>query len=158
MILLAARRRQGGAGGGAFIRAEQKLVENRGGSHDGDDVTGTAARAAFCFFFFDDRFSFCAALKGGQSTDELKLDPNVTFTVHIHQRLAEDAHRPPEMGLFAVTEPHFHLLSSLLASTFSSFPTYFSFCCPTSHIFFYFGTAETSGLTHSAPELTSFSP
>lgn len=63
LILLAARRRQGGAGGGAFMRAEQKLVENRGGSHDGDDVTGTAATAAFCFLFFDDRFNFCAALK-----------------------------------------------------------------------------------------------
>lgn len=63
MILLAARRRQGGAGGGAFISAEQKLVENRAGSHDGDGVTGHAATAAFCFFFFDDRLNFCAALR-----------------------------------------------------------------------------------------------
>lgn len=91
--MLAARRRQGGAGGGAFIRAEQKLVENRAGSHDGDDdATGAAATAAFCFFFFDDRFNFCAALgvgRGGETRhrDELKLHPNLTFTVHRYNTL-----------------------------------------------------------------------
>lgn len=86
--MLAARRRQGGAGGGAFIRAEQKLVENNGGSHDGEDVTGTAAKAAFCFFFFDDRFNFCAALKEGtRQRDELKLHPDLTFTVHRYNTL-----------------------------------------------------------------------
>lgn len=64
MILLAARRRQGGAGGGAINRAALKLVGNRGGSHDGDaDVTGAVTAAVFCFFFLDDKFNFCAALR-----------------------------------------------------------------------------------------------
>lgn len=64
LILLAARRRQGGAGGGATKRAALKLVGNRGGSHDGDgdDVSGAVTAADFCFFFFDAKFNFCAAL------------------------------------------------------------------------------------------------
>lgn len=59
LILLAARRRQGGAGGGAFNKAELKFVGNRGGSHDrGEDATGAARAAVFCFFFLDAKFNF----------------------------------------------------------------------------------------------------
>lgn len=74
LILLAARRRQGGAGGGASKRAVLKLVGKRAGSHDATaDVAGTcpaaAAAAAFCFFFFEARFSFCAALRGKETSE-----------------------------------------------------------------------------------------
>lgn len=68
---MAARRRQGGAGGGAISRAELKLVGNRGGSHDGDDVvTGAETAAVFCFFFLDARFNFCAALREESRKEE----------------------------------------------------------------------------------------
>lgn len=58
MILFAARRRQGGAGGGAINRVELKLVGNRCGSHDGDDVTVAVSAAVFCFFFLDAKLNF----------------------------------------------------------------------------------------------------
>lgn len=87
LILLAARRRQGGAGGGAINRAELKLVGNRGGSHDGDDDTGAATAAVFCFFFLDAKFNFCAALR---EEEEREARYRYWRTKHYHCKNAEE--------------------------------------------------------------------
>lgn len=74
LILFAARRRQGGAGGGAINRVELKLVGNRGGSHDGDDVTVAVSAAVFCFFFLDAKLNFWAALRERKAENKRKKE------------------------------------------------------------------------------------
>ena len=63
--LLTARSRQGGAGGGQVCRMPLKLVAKSGGSA-AQEVEGR------CFFFFEDRFNFWAALEGKMQKSDNK--------------------------------------------------------------------------------------